>query len=217
MLLARADSRIPRTSEDHDHEERGNIEAEMPSGIVEIVARKVLQPGRQIRGRNPHERRMNAEPIEQIDNMSGKPHAHAHIAERILQYQIPADDPRHQLAERRVRVRVRGAGNGDHGCEFCVAQPGKGAHNRHQHQAQCQRRSRARPPVHRGVVQQVVNQRSIVEIRLRKRLPGHRRADNRKYPRPDHRANPQRGQRPRPKRFLQRVFRLLRVPDELVD
>jgi hypothetical protein len=39
----------------------------------------------------------------------------------------PSDDPREQLAERRIGVRVRAAGDGDRGGELRVAEGGEGA------------------------------------------------------------------------------------------
>jgi hypothetical protein len=67
------------------------------------------------------------------------------------------------------------------------------------------------------VMDQIVNEGCIVEIRLRKGLPGHRGADDGEDARPDDSADAQRSQRPRPKRLLERMFGLLRVADELVD
>jgi hypothetical protein len=48
-------------------------------------------------------------------------------------------------------------------------------------------------------------------------LAGHGRADHRKDPRPDHRANAERGQRPRPQRLAQGVAGFFRIPDQFID
>ena len=52
---------------------------------------------------------------------------HCRRADRVLQHEVPADDPRHQLAHRRVGVGVCAAGDGNHRRELGVTQPGKGA------------------------------------------------------------------------------------------
>ena len=46
----------------------------------------------------------------------------------VFQNQVPADDPRHQFAERRVRVRVRTPGHGRHRGEFGVTEGGQKTH-----------------------------------------------------------------------------------------
>ena len=115
--------------EDHHDEERGNIEAEVPAGIVEVVAGQILKAGGQIGGRDPHERRMDAEPVHQIDDVCGEADADAHVAEGVFEDQVPADDPGHELAESGVGIGVRRAGDGDHGGDFGVAEAGEGAND----------------------------------------------------------------------------------------
>ena len=48
-----ADAAHQDHGEDHDDEEGGNVEAEVPAGLVEIVAGQILQAGGQIGGRDP--------------------------------------------------------------------------------------------------------------------------------------------------------------------
>jgi len=108
---------------------------------------------------------MEAEPVKQIDDMSRQAHADAHVAEGVFQNQIPADDPGHEFAERGVGVSVGGAGDGNHGRQFCVTEPGEDADNSHQHQRKGKRRSRAGPSCHGRVVDEVVQQRGIPDIR----------------------------------------------------
>ena len=67
--------------EQHHDEERRNVEAEVPAGIVDDscpadpAGRRADRRARSTRGR------MQAEPIQQIDDMRGKAHAHGHVAE----------------------------------------------------------------------------------------------------------------------------------------
>ena len=186
-------------------------------GWIEIVAGQVLQPGGQVGGRNPHQREMNPEPLQQRLDVRREPHADAHVRKGVFENQVPADDPRHQLAQRGVGVGVRRAGDRNHRCQLGIAEPGEHANNRHHHQRQRQRRPRAGTSRHRRVRQQVMNQRRVADRGHGELLPRHGRADDGEYPRPDHRSDAQRGQRPRPQRLLQRVLRLLRFRDQLVD
>ena len=62
--------------------------------------------------------------------------ATADVADRVLEDQVPADDPGHELAEGRVGVRVGAAGDRDHGRELGVAEPGQRAHRAQQHEGE---------------------------------------------------------------------------------
>ncbi len=180
--------------------------------LVKIVAGQILQAGGQIGGRDPHQRRMQAEPVQQIDNVGGKAHADAHVAEGVFENQIPADDPGDQLAQGGVGIGVGRAGDGNHGRQFGVTEAGEDADDGHQHQRKRQRRSRAGPPGHGRVVDEVVEQRRVADVRRVELLPGHGRADDREDARADHRPDAQRGQRPRPEGLLQRSARALPSP-----
>ncbi len=114
-------------SEDEDNEKGGNVEAEVPAGMVEPVAGQILQAFRQIGRRDPSGRRMEAEPIEQIDDMGGKADADSHVRAGIFEDQIPADDPGNQLAHGGVGVGVGRAGNRNHGGEFGITETGQSA------------------------------------------------------------------------------------------
>ena len=65
------------------------------------------------------------------------------VAHRVLEDEIPADDPGHQLAERRVRIRVGAAGLRNHRRQLGVAERGERARPAEQHERQDQRRARA--------------------------------------------------------------------------
>ena len=212
-----ADAAHQDHGEDHDDEEGGDIEAEVPAGFVEIVAGKILQAGGQISGRDPHQGWMEVEPVQQVDDVGGKAHANAHVAEGVLKNQIPADDPRGELTKGSVGVGVGRACDGNHRRQLGVAKPGECADDGDQHQRERQRRTSAGPACHGGVVKQPVQKgrgadRGLIEI-----LAGHGRADDRENARADDRADAERGQRPRPKALLERVLGVFRLPDELID
>ena len=66
---------------------------------------------------------------------------HGDVADRVLEDQIPADDPRDQLAERRVRVGVGASRLRDHRRELRVAQPASAHATAEQEEREDQRRS----------------------------------------------------------------------------
>ena len=161
---------------------------------------------------------MQAEPVEQIDNMGGKTHADRHVRAGVLQDQIPADDPGDQLAQRGVGVGVGRAGNGNHRGQFGIAEAGERADNGHQHHGERDGRAGARPAGQRRVGDDVVAPAAYSACWWRiELLAGNRRADDREDARANHGADAQRGQRPRPERLLEPVLGLFRVADQLVD
>ena len=68
-----------------------------------------------------------AQPGQQFLEVPGPRHGHRHVADGVLEDQVPADDPRDQFAERRVRVGVGRAGDRHHRRELGVAQRGEAA------------------------------------------------------------------------------------------
>ena len=147
-----ADAAHQNDRQDHDDQESGNVEAEVPAGSVKVVAGQILQAGWQIGGRYPHQRRMEAEPVHQVDDVGGKAHADAHIAEGVFEDQIPADDPGDQFAHGGVGIGVSRTGNGNHGRQFGVTKAGEGADDSHQHQRKSQRGTGAGPAGHGRMV-----------------------------------------------------------------
>ena len=73
--------------------------------------------------------------------MAGPADRDGRRAEGVLEDEIPADDPRDELAERRVPVSVRGAGDRHRGRELRVAQAGKGARESREQHRQHDRRT----------------------------------------------------------------------------
>ena len=101
------------------------------------------------------------QPVEKVHDVRGKAHAHGHVGAGIFQDQIPADDPRDQLAHGGVGVGVGRTRNGDHGREFGITEAGQRADNGDQHQRKRDRRPRSRAARQRGVVNDVVGQRRV--------------------------------------------------------
>ena len=64
---------------------------------------------------------------EQLDDVTRPAYRHRGGADRVLEHQVPADDPGEQFAHGGVGVGVRAAGDGDHGGEFAVAHAGERA------------------------------------------------------------------------------------------
>ena len=94
-------------------------------------------PGRQPRGqRDPEAAQQRGEVVAPRDR-------HGDVADRVLEDQIPADDPGDQLAERRVRVGVGAPGLRDHRGQLRVAQRRERAHRAQQQEREHQRGPRA--------------------------------------------------------------------------
>ena len=106
----------------------------MPAGGIEVFAGEILKAGGQIRGRDPLDREVESEPIEQIDDVGGEADADAHVGEGVLEDQVPANDPCDEFAERGVGVGVGRTGDGNHRCEFGVTEAGKDADNGDEHE-----------------------------------------------------------------------------------
>ncbi len=69
---------------------------------------------------------------------------HGHVADRVLENQVPPDDPRDHLTERRVRVGIGAAGLGNHRRQLGVAEAGQGTADAQQNEREHERRSRPR-------------------------------------------------------------------------
>ncbi len=186
-------------------------------GCVEVVAGEVLQAGGQIGGRDPLEREVDAEPLEQRLDVRGESDADAHVGEGVLEDQVPADDPGDQFAEGGVGVGVGRAGDGNHRRQFGVTEAGENADDGDEHQRKRERRAGAGAAGHGGVGEQVVDQRGVADLRSVELLPGHGGADDGEDARADDGADAERGERPRAERLLQRVLGFFRLADQLID
>ena len=138
----------------NDHES-GDIEAKMPPRRKDVLPRQILQPQRQISRRQPLRIEVYPQPVQQIHAMRRESDRHAHVRKRVLENEIPADDPGDQLAQRRVSIGVRRSCDRDHAGKLGVAKPGQRTHNSNQNERECKRGTRPGPPRHRatGVVQ----------------------------------------------------------------
>src|SRR5215472_11410519 len=81
--------------------------------------------------------KMKAESLQQAVNVSRKTHRHRHVADRVFQDQIPADNPGQDLSERGVTVSVGAARDGDHGGQLGITQPGQCAGNSDEEKRKC--------------------------------------------------------------------------------
>ena len=203
--------------QDQDDQERWDVEAEVPARVVENVALKIGEAAGQIRGRDPAQRGMPSEPRERSFHVRGETHAHSHVADGVFQDQVPADDPGDQLAHRRIGVGVSAAGDGDHRGQLGVAQRSEAADDRDQHQRQRERWACTRTAECCCVMDDVVGERAVQDGRRVEFLACDRGADDGEDSRADDCADTEPGERPRSERFLEPMFRLLRVGDQLVN
>src|SRR2546430_16940818 len=71
--------------EKHDDDEGGPVEAEVPARAVDHVALQIRKAAGEIGGRDPFGGGMQAEPVEEVDQMGGEPDADGHGAYRGIQ------------------------------------------------------------------------------------------------------------------------------------
>src|SRR5258708_31629294 len=93
----------------------------------------------------PLVRHLHSENPEQLVEVLAPGDRDGGRTDRILETEIPADDPRDQLAHRRVRVRVGAAGDRDHRGELGVAQAGERAPDPGPEKSEPDRRTAALP------------------------------------------------------------------------
>jgi len=160
---------------------------------------------------------MQAEPIEQVDDVGGEADADAHVGAGVFENQIPADDPGDELAEGGVGVGVGRAGNGNHGGQLGIAKAGKRADEGHQDHGDRNGGAGAGTAGKRGVGNDVVDEGRIGDGGGGKLLAGDGGADDGEDARTDDGADAERSERPRAKGLFQRVRGLGRVADELVN
>jgi len=175
----------------HDRERRHVDEhrdaGEMGRALQQPVHRRIgAQQRGAIAGREP-QRQMDPETVQQRAEVVAPGNRDGHIADRVLEDQVPADDPGDELAQRRVRVRICAARLGNHRCQLGVTQAGECAAHTQQQEGEDQRRpGPAADEVAGGIV-----------------LAGGRGADGAEDPRPDHGADPQHNQVAGAKRAFQ--------------
>ena len=158
--------------------------------------------------------------IQQIVEVGGEAHRDRHVRYGVFEDQIPADDPREDLAEDRVGVGVRAAGDRNHRRQFRVAQRRETAHERGDEERERDPRPRALPP-DRGngiaAVQQQIENRRIEDRLELEGLAGRRRAGQNENAGADYGSDTERRQAPRTQRLAQLPLRMLRGGDQRVD
>ena len=157
-------------------EQRGSVAGREPRGEPEVEA--------------PQERGEVVAPRDR----------HGHVPHRVLEDQVPPDDPRHQLAEGGVAVGVGAPRLRDHRRELGVAQPGQSAGHAEEEERQDQRRARA----------------AADQMARRVILPRRRGADGAEDPGADHGADGEHDQVAGPERPLQGVGALT-LDEQLCD
>ena len=115
VALKRALSRMPITS-------RAVI-----ASTISTAGRLITAPGMRARGRAHPGRQLPAEAGQDALEVAAPPDRDGHGPDRVLEDEVPADRPGDDLAERRVGVGVRAAGDRDHRRELGVAESREGA------------------------------------------------------------------------------------------
>ena len=80
--------------------------------------------------------------VEKLDKIIRPAFRDRHVADRIFENQIPADDPGDDLAESRVGISVGGTGNRNHGGELAVTKRREPAGERRDDEGDRDRRPR---------------------------------------------------------------------------
>jgi hypothetical protein len=122
-----ADASNKDDGEEENDGEGGEVEAGVPAGSEDVFAGEVLEAEGEIGGGEPAGIEVDAEPVEQVDDMRGEANGDAHVGEGVLEDEVPADDPGDELAEGGVGVGVGRAGDGDHAGELGITQASEAA------------------------------------------------------------------------------------------
>src|SRR5579871_3925645 len=93
--------------------------------------------------------------------MGGEADADGHVADGVLEDEVPADDPGDEFAHGGVGVGVSAAGNGDHRGEFGVADGSKAADDRDEDEGKGDGGSGAGAAEAGGMMNQVFEERRI--------------------------------------------------------
>src|ERR1700744_6400359 len=101
---------------------------------------------------------MNTEPVHEVDDVGGESDADGHIADRIFENQVPADDPGNEFAHGGVGVGVGAASDGDHGGELGVANRSEAADNRDENEREGNGRASAGAAKRFRVIDQIFEQ-----------------------------------------------------------
>ena len=153
MLFAAPLSLAPRSSSQvisHHDAERRQVDEDRDAGDVRRGIEQPVHVGVRaeergaIAGRQPDGQR-DADAAHQRREVVAPRDGDGDVADRVLEDQVPADDPRDELAERRVRVGVGAAGLRNHRGELRVAERRERARATEQQEREDERRPRAVP------------------------------------------------------------------------
>jgi hypothetical protein len=179
----------------HHDRERGHVDhdrdaADVGRAVEEAAYRGIgAQERRAVAGRQPL-RQDDVESLQERVEVVPPRDRDGDVADRVLEDEIPADDPRHQLSHRRVGVGVGAAGLWDHRGQLRVAERGQRAGAAEEEEREDERRTRA-----------VADHGAI-----RADLPRRRGADRAEDPGADDGADRQHDQVARAQHALERVL-----------
>ena len=212
-----ADSANQNHRKQHDDDESGPVESEVPAGAVNHITGEVGKAAGQIGRRNPFGVGMDAEPIEKINQVCGKTYADGHVADGVFEDQVPTDDPGDEFAHGGVGVGVGAAGDGNHGRKFGVADGCEAAGDGDQDERERDGRACAGTAEGCGMMNEVLQQRCVEDGRGLKFLSGDSGANDGEDAGTDDRANAERGETEPAQRFFQTEFGAFAIGDELVN
>ena len=202
--LAHAKQQQPGDQAD-DHE-RGHVDqdrnpGDVGGGVEQAVSRGISAEQRgAITGRQKIGE-VHAERAEKRLEVVAPGDRHGDVPHRVLENQVPADDPGNQLAERRVGIRVRAPRLGNHGGQFGVAEAGERAADAQQQERKDQGRTGA----------------GAHHVSRRVGLPGGRGADRTEDPSADDGADRQHDEIASAQDALQRLRRFELADQKLRD
>jgi hypothetical protein len=194
----------------------------VPAGSEDVFAGEVLEAEREVGRGKPLGREMDAEPVEEIDDMGGEAYGDAHVGEGVLEDEVPADDPGDELAEGGVGVGIGGAGDGNHAGQFSVAKAGEAADDSHEDEGESEGGASSGTSSDGAEMAVECAEDEIDDGGLGpgdglRRVPTDGRADDREDARADDCADAEGGEGDGAEGFSERILGTLRVGDELVD
>ncbi len=128
---------------DADVADPGQRQHDRDRGQVEQCAgRDEMVVGERERRIGQRRRQVDAEVIEQAREIAGPADRDGRCRDAVFEHHVPADEPGDELAERRVRIRVRAAGHRDQRRELGVAERREAAADRRHDEAEHDRRAR---------------------------------------------------------------------------
>jgi len=160
---------------------------------------------------------MEAEPVEQIDDVGGESYADGHVGAGVFEDQVPADDPGDEFTHGGVSVCICGAGDGNHGCQLGITEAGERADKGYENQGDGDRGTGAGTASQRCVGDEVIRQRRVDDAGGVELLAGDGGADNREDARSNDGADAESRKRPGAEGLFQGVLGHFRVADQFVD